>query len=120
MNNLALIIEDDEDLATIFSEALKAADFSTEIIRDGEDAQKRLRQIVPNIIVLDMHLPHVDGSTLLAQIRDDDLNKKAIVIVATADALMGDLYREIADFVLIKPISFTQLRDLSIRLRSAN
>ncbi len=116
MSNLALIIEDDVDLSNIFAEALKAAGFETDVIRDGALAQQKLKEVTPNIVVLDMHLPHVDGSALLKQIRADETIKDTTVIIATADALMGDMYREQADFVLVKPISFTQLRDLTSRL----
>ncbi len=117
-NNLAIIIEDDVDLSNIFAEALKAAGYETEVVRDGAVAQQKLREGAPHIVVLDMHLPHVDGATLLSQIRANDALKNTTVIVATADALMGDMYREQADFVLIKPISFTQLRDLTSRMKS--
>ena len=117
-SNIALIVEDDTDLATIFSEALKTAGFEPEVIRDGAIAQRRLKEITPYIVILDMHLPHVDGSTLLTQIRSDGALQDTIVIIATADALMAEIYRETADIVLIKPISFTQLRDLSSRLRA--
>ena len=40
-----------------------------------------------------------------------------MIIITTADARMGDAYREQVDFVLIKPISFVQLRDLTKRLK---
>jgi PAS domain S-box-containing protein len=118
MSQSALIIEDDADLAAIFAEALKSAGFEPQVIRDGAIAQRRIKEITPHIIILDLHLPHVDGSTLLTQIRADGALKGTIVIVATADALMGELYRDVADIVLIKPISFIQLRDLSARLRA--
>jgi CheY-like chemotaxis protein len=119
MTYSALIIEDDPDLAAIFAEALKSAGFEPQVIRDGAMALKRIKQTAPYIIILDLHLPHVDGSTLLTQIRADVALNRTVVIVATADAVMGELYREAADIVLIKPISFTQLRDLSFRLRTA-
>jgi DNA-binding response OmpR family regulator len=117
MSHTALIIEDDADLAAIFAEALKSAGFEPQVIRDGAIAQKRIKEIVPQIIILDLHLPHVDGPTLLAQIRADATLKGTIVIVATADAVMGKKFHDAADIVLIKPISFVQLRDLSARLR---
>ncbi len=120
MNNLAMIIEDDIDLSNIFAEALKGAGFETEVIRDGALAQKRLEENIPHIVVLDMHLPHVDGAVLLTQIRADASLKNTIVMITTADAQMGELYREQADFVLVKPISFTQLRDLTSRLHPKN
>ncbi len=118
MSHTALIVEDDADLSTIFAEALHAAGYETQVIRDGALAQRRMSEIAPQIIILDLHLPHVDGSTLLTQIRADAVLKGTIVIVTTADAIMGEVYRDIADIVLIKPISFVQLRDLSARLRS--
>ena len=56
-NPLVFIIEDHEDAATIFSEALKAADFETEIIRSGDVALKRLSEAVPEMVILDLNLP---------------------------------------------------------------
>jgi DNA-binding response OmpR family regulator len=116
MNKFAMIIEDDVDLSNIFAEAIKASGFSAEIVRDGALAQWKLKESAPSVVVLDMHLPHVDGAALLTQIRGDMSLRKTTVIITTADALMGDMYREQADFVLIKPITFTQLRDLTSRL----
>jgi len=120
MNNSAMIVEDDTDLAEIFAEALRAAGFDTQVVYDGAIAQQRIREVMPQILLLDLHLPHVDGSSLLKQIRADSALKDMVVIIATADASMGDLYRDMADITLIKPISFVQLRDLSIRLRSVH
>lgn len=118
MSELALIIEDDEDLADIFAEALRGVGFEMELINDGRVAQERLKHgVVPFIILLDMHLPHVSGGDLLTIIKQDERFSDTVIIVTTADARMGDLYREQADFVLIKPISFVQLRDLTARLR---
>ena len=112
----ALIIEDDVGQSIVFSEALKAGGFETEIIRDGEIATQRLAVTTPEVIVLDLHLPHVAGMNILKQIRADARLDKTRVIVATADATLGQQIREQADLVLVKPISFKQLRDLAMRL----
>ncbi len=112
----ALIVEDDEDLSTIFTEALKAADFEAEAIMDGAVAQQRLTEVVPDVIVLDLHLPHVSGDELLDIIRADERLAKTQVIVATADASMAEVLEERADLVLLKPISFMQLRAMASRL----
>jgi DNA-binding response OmpR family regulator len=58
---IALIIEDDEDLSIIFSEALNSAGFQTEIIRNGRLAMERLAVVTPEIVSLDMHLPEISG-----------------------------------------------------------
>jgi CheY-like chemotaxis protein len=119
MSELALIIEDDEDLANIFTEALRGVGFEVEHVADGKVAQERLKHgTAPYIILLDMHIPYISGADLLTNIiRKDEHLSKTIVIITTADARMGEAYTEQADFVMIKPISFVQLRDLTSRLR---
>lgn len=119
MSELAIIIEDDEDLAHIFAEALRSVGFTVEIAVDGQVAQERLKTgDLPYLILLDMHIPHISGGDLLTNtIRRDERLAKTIVIITTADARMGEAYTELADFVMIKPISFIQLRDLTSRLK---
>lgn len=117
MNNLSLIIEDDADLADIFSHAVASAGYEPEIIGDGLTAQERLKRVIPAVVVLDMHIPHISGDKLFKQIREDERLNHTRVVVATADAQMGEIMRGKADLVLIKPISFTQLRDLTARFR---
>jgi DNA-binding response OmpR family regulator len=113
---LALIIEDDFDLSEIFSAALQRDEFETEVVRDGAIAMKRLAGIPPAIIVLDLHLPHVDGATILNQIRATESFSKTAVIVTTADAQQADTLQGIADLVLLKPVSVDQLHELAKRL----
>jgi len=112
-----LVIEDDPDLAEIFSRALAAAGFEVEVLRDGADASERLKHIVPHIIVLDIHLPQISGVELLSQIHSDERLKKVPVVVTTADARLSESLTETVDFVLIKPISYTQLREITARLK---
>jgi two-component system response regulator AdeR len=113
---LALIIEDDRDLSEIFSIALRSDGFETEIIRDGKLAIDRLAGIPPAIILLDLHLPHVDGATILHHIHANERYSKTGVIITTADAQMADGLRGKADLVLLKPVSVDQLRELAKRL----
>jgi CheY-like chemotaxis protein len=119
MSTLALIIEDDEDLANIFAEALRGIGFEVEHVADGQAAQDRLLTGAPPfLILLDMHIPHVSGGELLTNIiKKEERLAKTVVIITTADARMGETYGELVDFVMIKPISFVQLRDLTSRLK---
>lgn len=119
MSPLALIIEDDEDLASIFAEALRGVGFDVELAPDGRAAQQRLKNgPAPFIVLLDMHLPHISGADLLTNIiKKDERFADTIVIITTADARMGEAYTDQVDFVMIKPISFIQLRDLTNRLK---
>ena len=121
MSELALIIEDDEDLADIFAEALRGVGFEVEQVADGKTAQERLNSgTLPFLILLDMHLPHISGGELLTNMKQDERFANTIMILTTADARMGEAYSDQADFVMIKPISFVQLRDLTSRLKPKN
>ena len=113
---LALIIEDDSRLAEIFSLTLQQ-EFQVEVIGDGETALARLADLTPALVVLDLHLPHISGRTILARIRDDERLAMTRVMLATADARLADELRDKVDLVLLKPISINQLYDLAMRLR---
>jgi DNA-binding response OmpR family regulator len=115
----ALIIEDDPDLSDIFSQALTVAGYETQIVQDGQVAMQMLDTINAVVIVLDLHLPNISGETILTRIKADEKFNKTRVILTTADTVTAELLREKADIVLIKPISFGQLRDIASRLKPA-
>ncbi|MBN2005893.1 MAG: response regulator [Anaerolineae bacterium] len=117
---LALIVEDEPDLAMIFSDTLKAGGFETEIIYDGAVAVARLKEMFPTVVVLDLNLPHVAGTDILRQIRADERHQKTRVIVATADPSMAEMLGDEADLVLLKPISPMQLRMMAERMVQAS
>jgi two-component system cell cycle response regulator DivK len=119
-DQLALIVEDNDDLANLFAEAMQAAQFKTEIIQDGLAARKRLGEVVPSILVLDMHLPHVSGMDILREVRVGSRMRDVQVIVVTADASAGSSVNEQADLVLLKPVTYSQLSALATRLRTVN
>lgn len=112
-SRIALIVEDNIELGTIYAAALESADFEIEHIVDGRKALERLEELVPALIILDMNLPHVSGHYIYKKVRSDDRFLKTPVIIATANALIADaLGGEIAatDKLMIKPVSPSQLR----------
>ena len=114
---LAYIIEDNQDTVTIFQNALEFAKYEVEVALDGAVAQKHLTEIVPDLIILDLHIPHITGDILLGQIRSDERLKNTRVFLATADANMAAQLRDQAELVLLKPIGFSQLKELAERFR---
>lgn len=116
MNTLAFIIEDDEDLAEIFSKALIKLGYETEKILDGRDALNRLEEVVPQLVVLDINLPNVSGDKILTSIRADHRLDETFVIISSAEDRKAEATRQDADIVLIKPVSYHQLAELAARL----
>lgn len=116
---LALIIEDDKKLADIFSEALQLINIKTEIAIDGRIAKKRLKELVPDIVILDLHLPYISGIEILDEIRADERLAETKVAVVTADLYRAEPLRSKADAVITKPISFKQLINIVNRLYPA-
>lgn len=116
-NPIALIVEDDSKLAEIFTQAIKMAGYEIRLAVNAQKAFDLLAVCVPAIILLDLHLPDGSGEKILIHIRQVDHLKNSIVILNTSDSIMADALREQSDFVLLKPVSFSQLRDLAVRLR---
>lgn len=113
---LAFVIEDDYDASMVFSKALEANGLKTEQIMEGKLALERLDKSVPALVVLDLHLPNVSGPDILKQIRADSRQKSTLVVVVTADSRIADMIKDEADLVLLKPTTFSQVRDLVGRL----
>jgi len=112
---LALIIEDNEDQNLVFTNALIQAGYETESISDGATAMKRLTEVVPDIVILDLHIPGINGGLLLREIRNDPRSRNVKVIVVSADAEFAASLQAQVDLVLLKPVGFTQLSLLASR-----
>jgi CheY-like chemotaxis protein len=113
---LALIIEDHDDSAVLFANAMQGAGFEIEIIRTGDAAVARLSETTPAVVILDLHLPRVSGMEILHRIRADARLVGVYVIVATAyPDMVANLGGE-ADQAFLKPVSYVQLHDLALHL----
>lgn len=117
---LALIIEDDPKLSTLYETVVTQAGYKTEIIRRGDEALKRLSFVSPRLILLDLHLPYVSGIELLKVIRATETLAKIPVIVLTADLYLAESAEELADYVVIKSFGVSRLRELVTKLASAD
>jgi CheY-like chemotaxis protein len=118
-NSSILIVEDNIELGDLFVEILTTADNAVSLIRDGQEALdylNRANESVPDIVMLDMHLPRVSGETLLRCIRNEERYNQTRVVVVTANALMTDVVGDMADIVILKPISYEQISNIVSRL----
>jgi DNA-binding response OmpR family regulator len=110
----AFIIEDDPQIAQIFELTLQNH-FAVEQVNDGSLALLRLETLTPDLIVLDLNLPSVNGRDILYWIRKDRRFEHTHIFLCTADAVQGDMLQNEADIVLLKPVSPLQLREMAMR-----
>jgi len=80
---LILIIEDESSLAKDLSMKLEEKEFETLISYDGEDGLRTALEKKPDLILLDLLMPTMDGLTFLKELRKDTWGAKAPVIVLT-------------------------------------
>jgi two-component system repressor protein LuxO len=112
----ALVIEDNRDIAFVVSKALQAAGLETEVMQTGDQAIAWLSMWAPDLIVLDLRLPQTRGQEILRWVRTAAHLRSTRVILITVDPLAAEGLEEEADLILLRPISFDQLRDLAHRL----
>ncbi|MBK8934096.1 MAG: response regulator [Chloroflexi bacterium] len=113
----ALIVEDDAMLADIFLRALQAIEYETEIMRDGRVASEWLQKNVPELLVLDLHLPFLTGDDILNQVNVDTRFAATKIMIVTADALRASYLNGNITLTLIKPVDVSQLQKLAHRLK---
>lgn len=105
-----LYIEDDNKLSKFVAEGLKHEGFDVDHAPDGEIGLKQIEDPGYDLIILDLMLPKVDGSAILAAIQAKNNPPPVLIISAkrsVADRVKG--LRDGGDDYLIKPFSFTEL-----------
>ena len=105
----ALVVEDDRVLADLIAFTLRREGYQVNLAYDGETALQQWRDIRPDIIVLDLNLPKVDGFTVCSRIRAED---DTPIIMLTVRNEEDDIVRGLgvgADDYVLKPFSPRQL-----------
>lgn len=88
-----LIVEDDNILAKAFNIALTEDGYEVLMAVDGEDAINKLKQFIPDLILLDLIIPKKSGEEVLAEIKKDIKLKDIPVLVSTVKADPGSISR---------------------------
>lgn len=76
-----LLAEDDPFILDIYSNALKAAGYRVEIARDGAAALEKAKTLYPDLLILDIGLPKMDGWQVLRALRSNPANQGVKVII---------------------------------------
>jgi DNA-binding response OmpR family regulator len=113
---LVLVADDDDDILLLVTTRLRRDGFEVIAARNGEEALALARERQPDIAVLDVGMPKLDGLEVLQRIREDELLKEMRVMLLTAKAQESDVrrgYEVGADAYVRKPFSPA---DLSLRV----
>ncbi len=113
----ALLIEDDRDVAALFRHVLDMAGYDSENVYDGIEAMKRLADLQPDVVLLDLQLPGLSGVDILKRMRADERMKTIPVVVITAYAYFAESLPVEPDLFLLKPVDIQDLSNLLQRLR---
>ena len=108
MGKKVMIVEDNELNLKLFTDLLRAHQFTVEGVRDGRLALEQAKQFAPDLIIMDIQLPHVSGIDLIEAIQKDTGLAAIPVLAVTAYAGKGDEERIIAagaKSYLSKPVS---------------
>src|SRR5688572_11880092 len=92
-----LVIEDDRSLAEVLSYNLRAAGYDTIVATDGQDGLLKAQTRLPEIVVLDLMLPVVDGLDVCRRLRAEAATRDMLIVMLTAKAEESD---EIVGFSL--------------------
>jgi two-component system cell cycle response regulator DivK len=88
-----LLVEDDATNRTLARRILDARGFDVSEAIDGQEALNALRAWIPDILLLDLSLPQVDGWTVTRRLRQDAQYENLWIIAVTAHAMAGDRER---------------------------
>jgi DNA-binding response OmpR family regulator len=105
-----LIVDDDPNLLVLLADQLRADGYEIATARDGDEALRRLQGSWPDLLIIDMMMPRMDGLSLAREIKSKaDL---PIIVLSAIDAgdSKADLLEEVAEDYVTKPYHYPELR----------
>ena len=103
-----MVVEDEEPLGILLKYNLEAEGYQVEVVTRGDEAEVRLREHVPDLLVLDWMVPAISGIELCRRLRMRPETERLPVIMLTARGEESDRVRGLstgADDYLVKPFS---------------
>ncbi len=122
MGQKILVVEDNELNLKLFCDLLRAHGYEAEPVRDGREAVERARAFAPELVVMDIQMPHISGLELIEQMKADEELKGIPIMAVTAYAAKGDEERirdAGAEGYVSKPISLLRFVEAVARLLEA-
>ena len=113
-DELVLIVDDNEKNVRLARDVLRAAGFRTVEAGSGNDAIATAIEHLPDVILMDIRLPDIDGTEAAARLRADARTARIPIVALTSLAMKGDREWFLAsgfDGYLEKPISVRELAD---------
>ncbi len=107
-----LLVEDHEEIWDFLSRRLKRRGYDVILATDGQQAVDKARAERPDVILLDMNLPILDGWTAAGLIKSSPESARVPIIALTAHAMSGDKEKALAagcDDYHAKPVDFARL-----------
>src|SRR6186997_3197087 len=107
-----MVVEDEEALTTLLRYNLDAEGYDVETVGRGDDADTRLKERVPDLVVLDWMLPGLSGIELCRRLRSRTATAQLPIIMLTARGEETDRVRGLAtgaDDYIVKPFSVPEL-----------
>ena len=112
-----LIADDEVDYCSILSHLMEREGFETRIVHDGASALRSIRTETPDLLLLDIKMPDMDGMEVLKRLKEEHRKLPVVIISAFAD-ISGAVkaVRLGADDYLAKPFDHIELLDIVKRL----
>ncbi len=107
-----LLVEDNEMNRDMLSRRLERRGFQVSIAVDGKAALDLVRTELPDLVLMDMNLPEIDGWEATRRLKADEATRPIPVLALTAHAMAGDRDKALAagaDDYDIKPVEFARL-----------
>jgi len=105
-----LIVDDETELADKLAKKLNDNGYIASAIYDGNECLKRIKADKPDLLVLDIILPGIDGYSILRQLRAVEETRDLPIVIVTAKEMMKDLFEmEGVNDYIVKPINEDEL-----------
>lgn len=118
MKEKILIVDDTRDILDLLRKRFRADGYDTDEASDGEEALRKVEEYGPDLLILDIMMPKIDGIEVCRRLRQDQRHRHLPVLLLTAKSLVPDKVLGLdtgADDYITKPFDY---KELAARVRS--
>ena len=88
-----LVVDDDVNIVALVQKRLETSGYAVVTASDGVEGLRKIREVRPDLVLLDVMMPGMDGFSIVREIRTDENLKCIPIVIITAKGELGDIFR---------------------------
>jgi len=112
MDKNILVVDNEKDILNVLQDVLGILGYSTEIVKNGQEALSIFQKDRFSLVITDMVMPDIDGLTLMKKIKEEDPSIPVVIITGFGSQMVDEAMQAGADGFIEKPFKIEDIKNM--------